>query len=84
MRCLERVTGRAFEVESVDSEDYIKRKKEELDRNPEDGEAREDLVKVVGLVDANWETKPDFANELLGLKAEDLEQVVRRVVEAQQ
>ena len=35
---------------------------------------------VWGVVAADWSGRETFANELLGLKEEDLEQTVRRVV----
>ena len=80
---LERVVGSKFEIERVDSEEYIVRKKKEVDENPENKHAREDLVSIVGIVDSNWEKRRDFANGLLGIRGDDLEEVVRRVVEGQ-
>ena len=77
---LEQVTGRDWQVEHVDSEKHIKEVKREVDTNPDNAEAIENLVSVVGIVDANWEGKGDFANLLLGLKDEDLDEVVRRVI----
>ena len=72
--------GKKWEVEEVRSEEYIQEEKSKIDRNPGDAEATENLVGVLGIVDGNWEGKKDFANGLLGLQGEDLEQVVRRVV----
>jgi nucleoside-diphosphate-sugar epimerase len=80
LRSLEQVTGQHWQVEHVDSEEYIKEIKTETDRNPGDAEATENLVSVVGIVDANWEDKDDFANSLLGLKDENLDQVVKKVM----
>jgi hypothetical protein len=45
-----------------------------------DGEAREEVVAVWGVVAADWKEKEGFANELLGLKEESLDEVVQRVV----
>jgi putative NADH-flavin reductase len=78
LKSLECVTGRSWQVENVDSEEYIREARVRLDqRNPK---AQEDLVSALGIVDANWEGKGDFANSLLGLKTEDLDQVVRKVI----
>jgi nucleoside-diphosphate-sugar epimerase len=45
-------------------------------------EAMEEVVAVHGIVASFWEDKEGFANELLGLEKEDLEETVRRVVES--
>jgi putative NADH-flavin reductase len=82
LKSLERITGQKWQVEHLDSEKYIREMKREVDSNPENAEARENLVSVVGIVDANWEGKDDFANALLGLEDEDLNQVVQKVVES--
>jgi nucleoside-diphosphate-sugar epimerase len=78
LKSLERVTGQSWQVENVDSEDYIREARVRLDQR--DPKAQEDLVSALGIVDANWEGKDDFANSLLGLKTEDLDQVVRKVI----
>ena len=80
LRSLKRVTGPEWQVEDMDSEEFIKKTKAETDRDPNDAEARESLVSVVGIVDANWESKRDFANSLLDLEGEDMDEVVRRVI----
>lgn len=77
-RSLERAMGQKWEVEQSGSHEYIRHWKAEADNG--DGEATERLVSVLGIVDANWEGKKDFANGLLGLETEDLDQVVRKVV----
>jgi len=77
---LERVTGERWEVEQVESEKFMVETKEEIARNPGNHEAVEDLVGVVGIVEGNWEEKEGFANGLLGLELEDLEQVVRKTL----
>jgi putative NADH-flavin reductase len=78
LKSLEHVTDRSWEVEHVDSEKYIREARVRLDQR--DPEAVEDLVSALGVVDANWEGKDDFANSLLGLENEDLDQVVRKVI----
>jgi uncharacterized protein YbjT (DUF2867 family) len=80
LRSLERVSGHDWQFEDVDSEDYIKEVKREADRDPGNAEAIENLVSVVGIVDANWESKGDFANGLLGVEDEDLDQVIKKVL----
>jgi putative NADH-flavin reductase len=81
LRSLEQVTGQDWQVEHVDSEEYIKEAKKEVDRDPHNAEAIENLVSVVGIVDANWEGKDDFANALLDLKDDDLDLVIKEVIE---
>jgi hypothetical protein len=49
---------------------------EKLDRDPHDEHVKEYLVSVEGIVNANWEGKDNWANSLLGLKDEDLDQVI--------
>ena len=81
LRALERVGGgEKWAVEQVTSEEYIKVRQAKLKENPEDHDEWENVVTVVGIVDANWESREDFANELLGLKNEDLDEVVRSVL----
>ena len=83
LRSLERATGEKWEVEQVDSGKFIKEMKGVLDGDPSEEEkskASEALVSVAGIIDADWEGKKGFANGLLGLEEEDLDQVVNRVV----
>lgn len=77
---LEKVTKRKWEVEHVDSEKFMVETKALIEREPANAVAREDLVGVVGIVEGNWEEKDSFANALLGLKEEDLEEVVRKTL----
>ena len=82
LRSLERVMGReGWQVEQVDSDMYIKEVKGKLDREPGNAKTTENLVSVVGIVDSNWEGKKDFANLVLGLQDEDLDQAVRKVID---
>jgi nucleoside-diphosphate-sugar epimerase len=82
LESVEKVAGKGWQIKNVASEEYIKNLKAETDRDPSNSEALEDLVGIIGMLDANWESKNDFANELLGLEAEDLDQVVHTVVTA--
>ena len=83
LRSLERVVGgERWRVEYVASERFIRETQEILEKDPEDAEAWERMVSVVGIVDANWEGQKDFANGLLGVGGEDLDQVVRKSVES--
>lgn len=77
---LERVMGVKWTVEHVGSEAFIAEMKGVVDRDPGDGEAREALVSVVGIVESNWEGREGFANELLGLTGEDLDAIVKELV----
>lgn len=68
-----------WEVEEPDSGELI----EELKRRVEetgDGKAREQLVGVMGIVDADWRGKKNFAMDVLGLDDENLETAVRKAV----
>jgi hypothetical protein len=81
LRSLERATaGQKWAVEHVESRAFIDSNKAKADAG--DKQAVEDLVFALGVVDGDWETKPDFAMELLDLKNEDLDAVVQGVVTA--
>ncbi|KAK8111041.1 isoflavone reductase [Apiospora kogelbergensis] len=75
---LEKATGDKWKVNWLDSEQFIKESKAKADAG--DKEAVKDLVFALGAVDGDWEGKDDFAMEALGLKNEDLDTIVRRVV----
>lgn len=78
LRSLEKAMGVKWEVEYVESEKFIREKKALADQGNKD--AIEDLVFVLGAIDGNWEQKPDFAMDLLGLQNEDLDTIVQQVV----
>ena len=80
LRALERDKGGKWQVEDVKSEEYIEEVKTEMDVEWDSAKAAENMVSVIGIVDADWESKDDFANELLGLKGEDLDDVVRKAL----
>ncbi|MCJ1443921.1 MAG: hypothetical protein MMC23_004421 [Stictis urceolatum] len=76
---VEKATGQKFEVKHVSSNDFITRTKKEME-DSKNAEAVENMVSVLGIIDANWELKDNFANSLLGLKDDDLDAVVKAVV----
>jgi putative NADH-flavin reductase len=79
LKSLEKATpAQNWNIKHVDSEKYIKDTKTTIDNNPNDAEARENLVSVVGIVDASWGSKND--NALLGLQDEDLDEVINKII----
>lgn len=66
-------------VEHVPSDEYIKKVKGEMEKDPNDKEAVEKMVSVVGIVDSNWEDREDFANHLLGLENENVDLLVKKI-----
>ncbi|USP76810.1 hypothetical protein yc1106_04084 [Curvularia clavata] len=79
LAALEKATGEKFERVEQKSEEELEIYRPKMMDG--DMEAREEVVAVWGVVAADWRGKEGFANEMLGLEEEDLEQVVRRVVE---
>lgn len=77
---LEKAAGGKFEVTQLSSEEYIKGKKVAVDQG--DRDATEQMVAVLGLTRADWTSEKEFANELLGLKEEDLGEVVKKTYDA--
>lgn len=82
LKAYEQATGSSWEVETLDSKQYEKQEKRKADDGYAD--AVENLVWLLGTVDANWETKDNFAMKALGLENEDLDDVVKRVVRKNQ
>ncbi|KAI1326663.1 NmrA-like family protein [Xylariaceae sp. FL0255] len=79
LAALEKATpGSKWKANHVDSEMFIKEHKIKADAG--DKEAVEDLVFALGAIDGNWTTRDGFAMDLLGLEDEDLDEVVKRVV----
>ncbi|KAI1259089.1 NmrA-like family protein [Xylariaceae sp. FL1019] len=76
---LEKATGQKWKVNYCESEQFIKEHKAKADAG--DKQAIEDLVFALGALDGNWEGRENFAMDLLGLKNEDLDEVVKRVVD---
>ncbi|KAI1160869.1 NmrA-like family protein [Nemania serpens] len=80
LAALEKATGAKWEVSFVETEAFIAERKARADAG--DKKAVEDLVFALGAIDGNWESREGFAMDLLGLENEDLDEVVRRVVDA--
>lgn len=78
VEALEQATGSKWSVNDLDSESFIKEKKALADGG--DKTAIEDLVFVLGALDADWTTRDDFAMDLLGLEDENLPNTVKKVV----
>ncbi|GIZ44930.1 hypothetical protein CKM354_000811400 [Cercospora kikuchii] len=79
LAAFERVTGEKWGINRLDSKEYKNERVKKRDEGSK--EAIEDLVWLLGAIDANWEGRKDFAMEELGLENEDLDVVVRNVVE---
>lgn len=71
-----------WKVTKLDSKVYREEKVKKRDEG--DKQAIEDLVWLLGALDANWEDRKDFAMKDLGLENEDLDEVVRRIVGKQE
>ncbi|KAI1120324.1 NmrA-like family protein [Nemania abortiva] len=80
LAALERATGAKWEVKFVESGAFIADRKAKADAG--DRAAVEDLVFALGALDGNWEPRDGFAMDVLGLENEDLDEVVKRVVES--
>lgn len=72
--------GKSWNVERIDSKEYEREEVVKRDHG-NTAEAIENLVWLLGAIDSNWEGKEGFAMKKLGLEDEDLEDVVRRIVE---
>lgn len=78
LAALERATGHKWKTQSLDSNAFLEKEKKKLDEG--DHEAVEEIVFVLGTVDADWTTRHNFAMDLLGLKDESLDDVVAEVL----
>ncbi|KAI0148365.1 NmrA-like family protein [Xylariaceae sp. FL1272] len=79
LESLEKATGEKWKVNYCESERYLREHKAKADAG--DKQAVEDLVFALGALDGNWEGRENFAMGLLGLENEDMNEVVRRVVD---
>ena len=82
---LEQITGTRFVVTYLDSNDYIEEHKAKL-YGPDgklNGHVVEELVSVEGIVNADWQDKETLVSDLLGLPTEEVEGVVRKVLQSQ-
>ncbi|KAH8175153.1 nmrA-like family protein [Sarocladium implicatum] len=75
---LEKATGTSWAVEDLDSKAFMAEQKAKADTG--DHAAVEEVVFVIGTLEADWTQKEDFAMELLGLQDEDLGEVLARVL----
>ena len=80
LKSLQKFTGNDWQVIYVNSDEFINEVRRKLDDDPRNSEETEKMVGVLGIVDSNWESKPDFANSLLGLEGEDLDEIVKNLV----
>lgn len=78
IKSYENATGSQWQVQKFDAKKYEKEQKAKADDG--DLEAVEDLVWLLGTLDANWETRENFAMQMLGLENEDLDTEVQRIV----
>jgi nucleoside-diphosphate-sugar epimerase len=75
---LEKATGRAWQQEPIDSAAWVERHRAAAAAG--DPRAIEEIVFVLGTLEADWRGRDGFAMDLLGLKDENLDDVVARVV----
>lgn len=80
LEAIESVRGSKSKLtrKEVRSKEYIEEKGREVEKG--DLESVEELVAVLGIKRANWKGKEEFANELLGLEEENLEDVVAEIL----
>ena len=75
---LEEATGHVWHQRSVDSNAYLALQSKLAAEGSH--QAVEDVVFVLGTVDADWTRRDEFAMDLLGLKDESLDDVIAQVV----
>jgi ABC-type glycerol-3-phosphate transport system substrate-binding protein len=80
LKAYEKETGQSWNVKKYDSSEYVKERKAKLDSGEKS--ATEDLVWVLGTLEADWQARDGYANDLLGLEQENLEDVVARIVKS--
>lgn len=78
LAALEKATGDKFERIDEDSEEALKKVRPKMLEG--DHDAREEVVAIWGVVAADWRKRDAFANDLLGLKEEYLDEIVQQVV----
>lgn len=78
LAALEKATGDRFERINQDSEGELRTVRPKMMEG--DHDAREEVVAIWGVVAADWKKREAFANDLLGLKEEDLDEIVQQVV----
>lgn len=78
IEAFERATSSKFQITNYDSKTYQAEEKKKAEAG--DLDAIENLVWLLGAIDANWEKKDNFAMLELGLSEENLDEVVRKIV----
>lgn len=78
LRALEKATGDSWTARRHESKQYERAEKKKADGG--DLEAIENLVWLLGALDADWTRREGFAMTMLGLEEEDLDEVVGRMV----
>lgn len=78
LAALEKATGDKFERIEQKSEEELAVVRPKMLQG--DGEAREEVVAVWGVVASDWKGKDGFANTLLGLEEDNLDDTVRSVI----
>ncbi|KAK0385484.1 hypothetical protein NLU13_6664 [Sarocladium strictum] len=78
LAALEKVTGSKWKVEDLESKSFMAREKAKADAG--DHAAVEEVVYVIGTLEADWRSKADFAMQLLELEDEDLDYVLTQVI----
>ncbi len=79
IKAFERATGKEWERVEYEAKQYEVEEKRKADAG--DAGAVENLIWMLGALDADWRGKENFAMGLLGLEDEDLDEAVRKVVE---
>ncbi|CAM1503602.1 Fc.00g011930.m01.CDS01 [Cosmosporella sp. VM-42] len=80
LAALEKVTGTKWKTEKLESGPYLEEQRKKFAAG--DHEAIEDIVFVLGTLNADWRTRDGFAMEELGLQDEKLDDVVADVLAA--
>lgn len=78
VQALERATGTKWTVNDLDSEKFIAEKRPLAEAGS--SMAIEDLVFVLGALDADWTKRGNLAMDLLGFEDEDLDATLQRVL----
>ena len=82
VKSFEEASGSTWQVRKFDSKSYEADEKAKADNG--DRDAVENLVWLLGTLDANWETRDGFAMQTLGLENENLDAEVTRIVQENQ
>lgn len=79
IQSFEKATGEKFELKKIDGMKFAEEKMKEMKGG--DKAATEDVVWVLGAYEADWRQMKGFANELLGLKEESLDDICKKIVD---